>query len=185
VLAANGRIGRERSRLMMDIGAARCNDYGATKSNENTLAMQDRSAEFRETSVAPSSRHDRAITMSNTKLRRTSQSTSPSSSTSAASVVPNATHAGDGFTSVHDVRTATRSGVPASGDSWRCLRGAEFGRDHGAQIKSRCGPGGELGECGSFGVAARGIDKAVGVEHELARPGDGHASINARQSETA
>src|SRR3954470_24976222 len=42
----------------------------------------------------------------------------------------------------------------------------------------------ELGERGDFGVDARGIDKAVGVDYELARPSDGHASINARQFET-
>jgi hypothetical protein len=43
----------------------------------------------------------------------------------------------------------------------------------------RCGPGGKLGERRGLDGAARGIDKAVGVEHELARPGDGHASIDA------
>lgn len=55
--------------------------------------MRDKSAELRETSVAPISRHDRAMRISNTKLRRTSRITRPWSSTSAASVVPNASQA--------------------------------------------------------------------------------------------
>src|SRR5262245_32892946 len=68
---------KKRGLLNCGVQSAPGIGYGATKSNQNTLAMRDRSAEFRETSLAPSSRHDRAIRMSNTRLRRTSRITSP------------------------------------------------------------------------------------------------------------
>jgi hypothetical protein len=49
--------------------------------------MRSNSAEFGETSVAPISRHDRAMRISNTRLRRTSRSTSPEVSDNPAGLV--------------------------------------------------------------------------------------------------